>query len=90
MAVGLIDESAQNHFDILRQIRRRYLHLFSQAHDEVAADARKGFTSTTTLVQLALATKIKDGKVILRPGPANYLAARGNWRWAPGTKDPDA
>lgn len=77
-ASRLIDDAAKQHFDDLRYIRKRYLHLFSQPHDAVAADARKAFGAASALVQLGLAIKIKDGKVILRPELANYLGARGN------------
>jgi hypothetical protein len=42
---GCGGEEATVAFDSLRQIRRRYLHFFSQSHDQLANDARRAYKS---------------------------------------------
>lgn len=81
LTLRLIDDGARGHFENLRKIRRTYLHFFSQSHDAVASDARKAFQSASALVQSVLAIQVKDGKVVVRPELATYLATKGNWRF---------
>ena len=73
----LIDEPTGTAFDDLRTIRRRYLHLFSQPHDSLEADARRALDDAAKVVAFALGLTLKDGTVGLRQDLMAYLDARG-------------
>lgn len=74
--LGLIDEEANVAFDGLRQIRRRYLHLFSQAHENVATDARQAYKHALKVVATVLGQSFENGVVNLRDDLMRYLAER--------------
>ncbi len=73
----LIDGETEAAFDKLRTIRRRYLHLLSQPHDSLEADAREALDVTAKLVTFLLGLSIpRPGVVALRPELMAYVAAR--------------
>ncbi len=74
---GLISDDLKNHFDVVRTIRRRYLHFFSQGHDELADDARKAFKATNSIVFDIVGSKIKDGHLSVNPALLLYLDKKG-------------
>jgi hypothetical protein len=76
LALGLIDQDVMRDFDTVRVARRRYLHLFSQEHTTIAADAVTVFLATVGLVRATLGLGIKDGKVVLRPQVIRYFDGR--------------
>ncbi len=75
--LGLIDDDAKAAFDDIREIRRRYLHLFYQPHGQLATDAARGYKSALQVVAVVLGQSFKDGAVALRPDLMTYLVARG-------------
>lgn len=75
-ALRLIDEVTRAAFDDLRTIRRRYLHLFSQPHDSLEADARKALDDAAKVVAFVLGLTFKYGAVGLRSELMAYLDAR--------------
>ena len=76
-AYGLIDEEQKGHFDRVRVIRRRYLHLFSQSHDAIDSDALEAFRSSLVLVAKLMDISIDNGKVGLRPALMRYVEQHG-------------
>jgi hypothetical protein len=72
----LIEDDTRAAFDILRTIRKRYLHLLSEPHDSLAADARSALEATRKVVAFALGLTFKDGAVGLLPDLMAYLDAR--------------
>ena len=75
--LGLIDDATKKAFDELRSIRKRYLHFLSQAHDNIADDARRSFSAAATLSKVALGISFQNGAVVLRPELVEYLKERG-------------
>lgn len=75
--LDLIDDKAKDAFDSLREIRRRYLHLLSQSHSALVADARRAFEQALVVVAMALGQSYQDGGVVLRQDLMSYLLERG-------------
>jgi hypothetical protein len=61
---GFINADTKVAFDSLREIRRKYLHLFSHSHEQVAADAQKAFHDAAEAVKVVLGQSFEDGKFI--------------------------
>ena len=76
-ALELIDADMERAFDSLREIRRKYLHFFSQTHAQVAPDAQQAFKDAIKVVSVVLGQTFKDGAVVLRPDLMAYLTKRG-------------
>jgi hypothetical protein len=77
-AYNIIGPDAQQHFEIIRQARRRYLHLlWSQDHDCLLNDAAKCFHAAVSLVVGAIGQDVQDGKLVLNPRLALYLERKG-------------
>lgn len=76
-ALRLVDDSTKAAFDRLREIRRKYLHLLSQSHTQVASDARQAYENALKVVAVVLGLTIKDGAVVLRPDLVAYLTEKG-------------
>lgn len=72
-AYGIIDKELKDSFDLIRERRRRYLHLWTHDHDKLPVDAIKVFDTTVTLVVRAIGQNIKDGKLILNPALVEFL-----------------
>jgi hypothetical protein len=76
-AVGVIKDEATVAFDGLRRIRRKYLHFFSQSHEQAASDARRAYQHASKLVETVLGAHVEGGAVILRQDLVTYLTERG-------------
>jgi hypothetical protein len=76
-AYGLISLEAKTEFSAVREIRRRYLHLWSQDHDVLPADAIRTFQATVRLMALVLGQEFQHGKVVLSPRLVKYLERQG-------------
>lgn len=74
---GLIDSEAKSAFDLIRTKRRRYLHLWSQDHEALPADAIATYHAAITLVIRAIGQEIHEGKIILNPALVRYLERQG-------------
>ncbi len=64
---GLISDEQKKIYDKVRNIRRKYLHFWSQSDAKIESDAVDCFTSTVKIVIDGLGLSIEDGKLILRP-----------------------
>lgn len=73
-ALGLIDAELQAEFDRVRAIRRKYLHLFSQEHVDLAKDAVAAFRSSVVTVKATLGLSIgENGQVTFLPQLLRYI-----------------
>jgi hypothetical protein len=61
----------------LRGVRRKYLHLLSQTHAQVAPDARRAYEDALEVVAVVLGQTFNQGAVVLRPDLLAYLAEKG-------------
>lgn len=64
-ALKLVDDATKAAFDSLRAVRRKYLHLLSQTHAQVAPDARRAYENALKIVAVVLGQTFKDGAVVL-------------------------
>jgi len=76
-AYGMIDEEAVSRFDMIREIRRKYLHVWSQDHDTLPTDSKTCFHAAVALVTSIIGQDIKDGKMLLNPRLVKYLEKQG-------------
>jgi len=74
---NLIDEQLKAHFDLIRTKRRRYLHIYSQDHDNLAPDAVEVFKAAATVVVKVIGQDIENGKILLNPAIIKYLEKQG-------------
>ena len=75
--LSLIDDNTKEAFDNLRTIRRKYLHLLSQPHAQVAPDAKQAYKDTLHVVAVVLGQTFTDGAVVLRADLMAYLTEKG-------------
>ena len=73
----LVDDGAKQAFDSLRGVRRKYLHLLSQTHAQVARDARRAYEDALTVVAVVLGQTVNQGALVLRPDLMAYLVEKG-------------
>jgi hypothetical protein len=74
-AYNLVDEPLADAFNAVRLARRRYLHLWSQEHDDLARDAVAAFVAATKLIVTAVGHSLGEGgRFRLTPAIARYLA----------------
>jgi hypothetical protein len=71
---GMIDETLMQAFDRIRDIRRKYLHLWSADHASMENDAIECFKAVVLVVVSVLGLDIDNGKLILRSEVYDYLA----------------
>ncbi|MBC8278250.1 MAG: hypothetical protein H8E46_08470 [FCB group bacterium] len=76
-AYKLIDAETKNRFETIKNTRNKYLHLFSEKHDEISNDAKEVFLNSIELVKIIIGQEIKDGKIILNPRIISYMEKRG-------------
>jgi hypothetical protein len=72
-----IDDEVKLWFDLIRDKRKRYLHLFSQEHTEIARDARDVFDAAVKIVVRVIGQDFKEGVVLLNPNLIKYLELKG-------------
>jgi len=89
-AYSLAPEPSFVAFDVIRSVRRRYLHLWSHDHDRLAPDALSCFKAATQLVSAVIGSEIKDGQLRLSPELSRYLERRGALEEQPADGDPGA
>jgi hypothetical protein len=76
-AYGIINDDLKKAFDLIRIARKKYLHLWSQDHEQLPADAIEAFNSAILIAVTAIGQNIQDGKLILNPSLVKYLAKKG-------------
>jgi hypothetical protein len=74
---GIISPDVITMFDTIRNIRRKYLHLWSQDHDRLSIDAVACFHAAIGLVVAALGQGIQNGALVLNPKLIKYLERQG-------------
>lgn len=84
---NLVDEGMKSDFDLIRTIRRKYLHLWSQDHGSLQQDALAVFPATVSLVVRALGLKVSQGNIILKQSIVEYLKRTGSFRPEDDTED---
>jgi hypothetical protein len=74
-AYGVIDDKTKSDFDKIRQIRRRYLHLWSEDHDRLPTDGVQSFHAAVSLVVTAIGQDVdkRTGRFVLTPRLMRYL-----------------
>jgi hypothetical protein len=72
-AYGIIGDKTRSNFDKIRQIRRRYLHLWSQDHDQLTTDGIQSFHAAVSLVVTVIGQDVVEGRFVLSPQLMNYL-----------------
>ena len=77
---GLIDLEAKEWFDTIREIRRRYLHLWSQDHDSLPGDAVKSYHAAVALVATIIGQDFSDGKIVISQELVKYLEREGVYK----------
>ena len=82
-AYGLLDDPAKQAFDTIRTTRRKYLHVWSQDHETLPADAIKVYHSAVVLVTKAIGQGVSGGAVVLNPSLVKYLERAGLYQPVP-------
>ena len=79
-AYGVIDSTLLNNFEIIRKTRNKYLHLWSQDHDQLPADAIASYNAAISIAVSAIGQNVQDGKLVLNPAFAKYLTQKGTYK----------
>ena len=79
-AYSIIDSDIFTAFEAIREVRNRYLHLWSQDHEQLPIDAVKSFEFAVNIVVAAVGQKIHKGKLILNPAFVKYLKRKGVYK----------
>jgi hypothetical protein len=83
VAYGLLDDPAKRAFETIRTTRRKYLHLWSQDHETLPADAISVYHSAVVLVAKAIGQGVSGGAAVLNPALVRYLERAGLYRPEP-------
>ncbi len=76
-AHGMIDEGARAAMELIKNTRRKYLHLWSQDHDSIASDAVKCFKAALGLVMGLIRQDLHNGAADFDPRLTDYLLRTG-------------
>jgi hypothetical protein len=76
----VINDELKKAFDLIRIKRKKYLHLWSQDHEQLPTDAIEAFNAAILIAVSAIGQNIQDGKLILNPSLVKYLAQKGIYR----------
>ena len=75
---NIITEENKRSFDEVREIRRKYLHFWSQDHGRLSTDASKVFGEAVTLVEISVGVEgFQDGMARLPERLVEYLKRHG-------------
>jgi hypothetical protein len=77
LAHGMIDDSMKVKFDVIRTKRSRYLHLWSERHEQLPKDAAAVYDATVGLVVKVIGQDFRNGKLLLNPALVTYLRRAG-------------
>ena len=61
----------------MRNIRRRYLHIYSQKTTDIEKDAKKSFHATINVVVTIIGQDFRNGGIVLNPALSKYLEDKG-------------
>ena len=73
----VIDDGLKTSLDNIRNLRRRYLHYFSQNDDSLPKDSRRIYKETVAAVVAVVGQEIKDGRLVVKPEFTDYLKRKG-------------
>lgn len=73
----IIDNELKKEFNNIREIRRKYLHFWSQEHSNIQSDANAAFQSAVKIVLNLIGQNIKQGKILVNPVFQKYLEKLG-------------
>lgn len=76
-AFGLVNADTMNQFKTIKNIRRKYLHLWSQDHESLPTDAVASCQAAVGLVVGTIGQDFRDGKVVLDKRLVKYLEQNG-------------
>lgn len=73
----IIDNEIFIKFNEIRLMRAKYLHRFSEDHQQIAPDAKEIFLNTLSVLITIFGQQIKDGKIYYNPNVVKYLKRKG-------------
>jgi hypothetical protein len=76
-AYAVATEDILKQFGMIKDIRRKYLHLWSQDHESLPEDAVKSFHAAVLLVAATIGQDFRDGKLVLNQRLVKYLERHG-------------
>jgi hypothetical protein len=76
-AYGIVDDAMKARFEVVRTKRSRYLHLWSEKHEQLPNDAVAVYDATVSLVIKVIGQDFQDGKLLLNPALVTYLRRAG-------------
>lgn len=72
-ATEVISDDQKNSFDIVRAVRRRYLHYFSHAHASIQTDALRAYEASLNTMAALLDLSLEGTRVKIRPELMSYV-----------------
>lgn len=76
-AFKIIDDEIKDAFDLIREKRNKYLHLWSHDHNRIRSDAVEVYCAAVSIVVNVLGQDIREGKILLNPALMKYLERSG-------------
>lgn len=73
----VIDDGLKTHLDKIRNLRKKYLHYFSQNADSLPKDSRRIYKETFAVVVAVVGQEIQDGRLVVKPEFSDYLKKQG-------------
>jgi len=73
----VIDDGLKTNLDEIRNLRKKYLHYFSQYDDSLPKDSRRIYKETVAAVVAVVGQEIQDGRLVVKPGFSDYLRGKG-------------
>lgn len=74
---GVIDGQMKSNYDLVRNTRKKYLHLWSQDHDILPRDSVAVFNATVLIVVNAFGLGIEKSTLSVKPSVISYLKKTG-------------
>ena len=72
-----IDNALFEPFDVIRRIRREYLHLYLKDQNNLQKDAKTCYAASFNLVNSALSHKLRSNGIDFTPALLEYLMKKG-------------
>jgi len=76
---NIISQETEDKFHKIRNIRRKYLHLWSQDHQRVSTDSIEIFKATTSIVAEIIGQDFIYGRIKINPSILRYLEKTGTY-----------
>jgi len=76
-ALSLLTPSQKEHFDLIRTTRKKYLHLWSSAHDNLSEDDKSCYSAALALVSEQIGGIADGGHFNVPAKLSAYLVERG-------------